>query len=362
MREEMVTLRVTRRARGSRRWIGLMTLALTAGALIPAALALACNPQAYLTLDKSQYAPGDSVRVTGSFFKGDTNITVSLDRSGQSATVRTAANGSFQSTFALPGGAPAGGYTVSAIGYEATGDVINGLPARASFSVATAQPSSPSASAPSGATPSASGSESAPQTAQPQSGQPSAPQATRPSQQRPAPARSTSAFREPRVTSEPNVQPNSAARGATTRRAQGGATQPTSGGSTAGADRASVGGRAVFGGSVAPVVGATAAPTVAATATPAGATRATGGTRAASRSGATGRQAAEQTATDDVWGSVGNGRSPSVLPVAGDGVAVSSPRSGSSLTLGVLLLGGGALALLGGLAASEARRRRVRIR
>jgi len=337
-----------------------MTLALTAGALIPAALALACNPQAYLTLDKSQYAPGDSVRVTGSFFKGDTNITVSLDRSGQSATVRTAANGSFQSTFALPGGAPSGGYTVSAIGYEANGDVINGLPARASFSVAAAQ-STPAASTPDASSPSPSGSgASAPQTAQPQTGQPSAPQATRPSQ-RPAP-RSTSGFREPRVTSEPNVQPNSAARGGTTRRAQSGATPRPASGTTAGADRASVGGRTVFGGSVAPVVGATAAPTVAATATPSGATRATGGTRAAQRSAATGRQAAEQTATDDVWGALGSGRSPSVLPVAGDGVAVSSPRSGSQLTLGVLLLGGGVLALVGGLAASEARRRRVRVR
>jgi len=356
-------VRTKRQARGSRRWIGLVSLAVTAGVLIPVALAMACNPQAYLTLDKSQYAPGDSVRVSGSFFKGNTNITVSLG-TGQSATVTTSGNGSFQATFPLPGGTSSGGYTVSAIGFEAGGDVINGLPARASFSVAAAQ-STPAPSTPAASAPSPSGSESAPQTAQPQSGQPSAPQATRPSQQRPAPAQNTSAFREPRVTSEPNVQPNSAARGGTTRRAQSGATPATAGGTTAGAERASVGGRAVFGGSVAPVVGATAAPPVAATATatPAGATRATGGTRTGSRSGATtGRQAAEQTATDDVWGALGSDRSPSVLPVAGDGVAVSSPGSGSSLTLGVLLLGGGVLALVGGLAASEARRRRVRIR
>lgn len=327
-----------------------MTLALAAGALIPAALALACNPQAYLTLDKSQYAPGDSVRVTGSFFRGDANITVSLDRTGQASTVRTSGNGSFQTTFALPAGAPSGGYTVSAIGYESNGDVINGLPARASFSVAAAQ-AAPQPSPPAAETPAAS--EPAAQTAQPAAGQPSAPQATRPVQPRPTTSsRDASGFREPGVTSEPNVQTSGTAR-STTRRATRAATP-------AGADRVTLGGRTVFGGSVAP---ATVAPAIAAPTTRAGGTQATGGTRATSRSGASvGRQAAEQTTADDVWGAVGSGREPSVLPVAGDGVAVSSPRTGSQLTLGLLLLGGGVLALVGGLAAGEARRRRVRIR
>lgn len=337
--------------------MGLMTLALIAGALIPAALAMACNPQAYLTLDKSQYAPGSSVSVAGSFFRGDANITVSIDRIG-SSTVRTAANGSFKTTFAIPADAASGGYTVSAIGYEANGDVINGLPARASFSVAAPQTAPPQTSAPS--TPPASSpqaSQPAAPTAQPAVGQPSAPQASRPTR---APSTNASAFREPKVITEPNVQ-SSRATGTTTRRA-------TSGGTTAGPDRASVGGRTVFGGSVAPVVGTTAAPTVAASTAPSGATRSTGGTkstggtRTASPSRAVGPQAAEQTATDDVWGALGSGRTPSVLPVSGDGVAVSSPRAGSQMTLGLLLLGGGVLALVGGLAVGETRRRRVRIR
>jgi len=49
-----------------------------------------------------------------------------------------------------------------------------------------------------------------------------------------------------------------------------------------------------------------------------------------------------------------------VLPVAGDGAAVSSPRAGSQLALGAMLLGAGVLALIGGFAAGEVRRRRVR--
>lgn len=352
MREEMVTVRATPEARGSRRWIGWMTLALTAAALIPAALAMACNPQAYLTLDKSQYAPGDSVRVTGSFFRGDANITVSLDRTGQSSTIKTSANGSFQATFALPASAPSGGYTVSAIGFESNGDVINGLPARASFSVAAAQPA-PQPS-PSGGDAGPAAGEPAVQSSQPSSGQPSAPAATRPTPRPTAPSTNGSGFREPSVTSEPNVQTSRAARG-TTRRSTSGATS-----APASSDRASVGGRAVFAGSVAP---ATVAPSVAAPVTRTGGTRASTGTRAGSRSGgAVSRQAAEQTATDDVWGSLSSGRSPSVLPVAGDGVSVASQRSGSQLTLGVLLLGGGVLALAGALAAGEARRRRIRVR
>lgn len=353
MREEMVKVRSTPQARGSRRWIGFMTLALAA-ALIPAAIALACNPQAYLTLDKSQYAPGDSVRVTGSFFRGDANVTVSLDRTGQSSTVKTSANGSFQTTFALPGGAPSGGYTVSAIGYEANGDVVNGLPARSSFSVGAAQ-SAPPANPPSGGEATPAASEPGTQAAQPSTGQPSAPAATRPTPRPAAPSTNSSGFREPSVTSEPNVQTSRAARGTTRRSTSGATSAPVS------SDRASVGGRAVFAGSVAP---ATVAPSVAAPVTRStGGTRASTGTRAGSPSGgAVSGQAAEQTATDDVWGALSSGRSPSVLPVAGDGVSVGSPRSGSQLTLGVVLLGGGVLALAGALAAGEARRRRVRVR
>lgn len=338
------------RGLGSRRRFGLVAVALVAAALVPAALALACNPQAYLTLDKTQYAPGDSVRVSGSFFRGDANVTVSIDRVGLSTTVRTTANGAFSTSFALPANAPSGGYSVSAIGFEPNGDVVAGLPARGSFSVAAAAASAPAGSGDGG------GSGAGAQTAAPQASvaqQPAAPAATRPTARAPQSGAGGSSFREPGVLREPDVQASSPRSGRAVQRAAAGD----------GAERASAGGRAVFGGSVAPAV--SAAPVTAAAAPSAQvASRPdrAAASRSAGASARVGSQAAEQTATDDVWGALSPGRSPSVLPVAGDGVAVSSPDGGSQLALGILLLGVGALALVGGLAAGEARRRRVRAR
>ena len=341
-----------------RRRRGLIALVLTASALIPAALAFACNPQAYLTLDRGAYAPGDSVRVSGSFFRGDANITVSIDRTGQSATVRTSGNGSFATTFALPASAPAGGYTVSAIGYEANGDVIPGLPARASFSVRTSQASStPTAPASSGGggQPAA-----APQTSSAPA-QTAAPQASPRPAARPSTGRAP-AFREPTVFSEPNVQSSGLGRGGsgTGGGVTGGERGGSGGGGSTGGDRATFGGRTVFGGSVAPSV-VTAGPAAAAapvTTAAAGRSAATGSRRAAAQ---VSRQSAAQTAAEDVWSAQESGTSPSVLASAGDGVAVSGQRAGSQLTLGLVLLGAGALALIG-MAAGETRRRRVRAR
>ena len=334
-----------RPAHDGRRWFGLAALALVASALIPAALALACNPQAYLTLDKSQYAPGESVRVSGSFFKNNAAVTVSIDRTAQSATVTTSGNGAFQATFALPASAPSGGYSVTAIGYEPNGDVVAGLPARGSFSVGPATPA-PSADT---TAPSSSQQAAAPAPAA------ATPQASRPSR---APSSSTpsSGFRAPQVVDEPDVQKSSSTNRST-----------TAAGASRSSDRATSNGRAVFSGSVAPVPSISAGTPVAA-ATTAGAptSRATGAatnrSSTASASRGTSSQVAEQTATDDLWGALSPGRSPSVLPVAGDGVSVSSPRSGSQLALGAMLLGAGMLALIGGLAAGEVRRRRVRAR
>ena len=344
-------------AHGRSGWLGLAALVLVAGALIPAALALACNPQAYLTLDKTAYGPGDNVRVSGSFFKNDASITVSIDRTGQSTTVTTSGNGAFSTTFALPANAPTGGYTVQAIGFEANGQITAGLPARGSFSVAAAQAAPQPA--PSGGEPASAPQQSAP------AGQPAAPQAaaTRPSTQRPTASKPAGGFREPSVFNEPNVQRSG------TERSTSNAGSPSKAGSTTGAGGSGAGetavnnGRAVFGGSVAPSI---SAPAVSAAGTPASAPASAGAgsarSRGASQSPAVSRQAAEQTAADDVWSAVGSGSSPSVLPFAGDGVAVSSPRSGSQLALGLVLLGGGVLALVGGLAAGEARRRRVSAR
>jgi len=327
-------------------------LSVAASILVPVAIAMACNPQAYLTLDRAQYAAGDSVRVSGSFFKNNAQVTVSVDRTGQSATVTTSGNGAFQATFALPSNAGTGGYSVTAIGYEANGDVVAGLPARGSFSVAAAQAApAPAPSAPTGGGQPAASAEQ-PAAATPSAGQPAAATATRPTA-RPTAGTPSSSFREPGVTSEPDVQSSTTERRSASRSA-----------APATADRATANGRAVFGGSVAPSVSAsTAAPVAAAsTATQSSRTSQASRPRGSSQSAAVSRQAAEQTAADDVWSAVGAGRSPSVLPVAGDGVAVSSPQAGSQLALGMVLLGTGVLALVGGLAAGEARRRRVRAR
>jgi hypothetical protein len=348
----MVRVRAIRPVGGTSRWFGLAALVLVAGALIPAALALACNPQAYLTLDKAQYAPGETVRVAGSFFKNNVDIKVSVDRTGQSTTVRTSGNGTFTATFALPSNAGLGAYGVEAIGFESNGSVTPGLPAPGSFIVAAPAPAPQTSTGgdQQSTSPSPSGSTSATGAPAPQAATPSG---TRPTA-RPSSGTSSSSpssrFREPRVVDEPNVQRSTTGR-TTSRRSSSDA-------GVAGTDGASsnVGGRAVFGGSIAPSVSVPAAGGTAVSAAPAA-------SRSTARSGsAVSPQTAEQTATDDVWGSLGSGRAPSVLPVAGDGVAVSSPRAGSQLALGLVLLGGGVLALIGGLAAGEARSRRVRAR
>ncbi|CAA9482268.1 MAG: hypothetical protein AVDCRST_MAG53-670 [uncultured Solirubrobacteraceae bacterium] len=349
-----------------RRGLTVAVLALTASILVPAAIALACNPQAYLTIDRSSYAPGESVRVAGSFFRGDADITVSVDRTGQSQTVRTTANGAFSTTFAMPQNAPTGGYSVQAIGFEANGDVIPGLPARGSFSVAAgapastqtsdeqqAQPAGQPAAQTSAPAPAAQPSQSAAQPA-------AAPQRSRPAQRQ--------TFREPPVFSEPDVQQSRAERGST-------GSTATESRSPAQSDTATSNGRQVFAGSVAPAPSFTTvlpAPRVvvagpgasAQAARPRGASesRSAAGRSQQQPSPAVSRQTSEQTASDDLWSALSPGQSPSVLPVTGDGMAVESTSTGSGLALGLLLASGAVLALLGGLAVADARRRRVRVR
>ncbi len=86
-------------------------------------------------------------------------------------------------------------------------------------------------------------------------------------------------------------------------------------------DAPTANGRRVFSGSVAPVVGAP------------------GFAQAPAAPAAT-------------WRVASPGRSPSIMPVAGDGAAVSRSNADTNLTLGVLLLGAGVLTLLGGIAAA----------
>ena len=100
------------------------------------AVAWACNPQAYLSLNKMTYAAGERIEVTGNFFKSGAELTLGLEPGSTVGTVRTSSNGFFSTTVAAPGNP--GAYTLSAIGYEPDGRVTNGLPARASFQVQAA--------------------------------------------------------------------------------------------------------------------------------------------------------------------------------------------------------------------------------
>lgn len=356
----------TRPAHKRRRWLGLTAVVLTASALIPAALALACNPQAYLTVDRSSYAPGDSVNISGSFFKSNVDITVSVDRTGQSATVKTSANGAFKTTFAMPSSAATGGYSVQAIGYEANGDVTPGLPARGSFSVAPAEKAS--ANTPSESAQPASQAQASSPAAQ--DGRPAASQANRPAQQ--PSSKPAAGFSEPPRFDEPEVRSSGTERRTPSSTSSSSESRSTSREAAPSSDRAVANGRAVFGGSVASTPSAAAVSPVAPAAAaarggsasaqavrPRGSSQASRGRSEAPRGS---RQASEQTATGDLWGALDSARSPSVLPVANDGMAVTSSGTNSQLALGLVLLGVGGLALAGGLAAAEARRRRVHAR
>lgn len=115
-----------------------VVLAVLSLALAPAGVAWACNPQAYLTLDKATYSAGEQIQVSGAYFKANRQLTVRVGSGGAAGTVTTSSGGSFTTSVTAP--VSAGSYTLSAIGYEPDGSVTPGLPARASFEVAGASP------------------------------------------------------------------------------------------------------------------------------------------------------------------------------------------------------------------------------
>src|SRR5215212_6279177 len=45
--------------------------------VVPVAIAYACNPQAHVSLDKTSYQPGSAITVHGSYFTGNSAVTVS---------------------------------------------------------------------------------------------------------------------------------------------------------------------------------------------------------------------------------------------------------------------------------------------
>lgn len=93
-----------------RRFVLAGTLGLCLPLCVAAAVAWACNPQAHLTLEKSSYAPGETITVYGTYFPGNADITVTAP--GESKTVTTSAGGAFSATFTAP--SQAGTYVITA--------------------------------------------------------------------------------------------------------------------------------------------------------------------------------------------------------------------------------------------------------
>ena len=243
--------------------------------VIPAAVAWACNPQAHINLDRSTYAPGQTITVYGSYFPNGASITVSGP--GGSKVV-TAAGGSFVTTFTAP---TSGNFTVTA-------------------------------SRPTGGFASAAGTVAQPQPAQPapqQQENPPASSPNNPSLDSPGVVRSE---REPSTTGR---------RGG----GGGGGNGQAAPGGGGGGSVQTVAGQPVFVGSAAPVATGTFAT---APASDRGA-RAARGTRSATPS--------EQAAASDVWSGFAPGRTAS-LTSGEDGLADGGAGSGLGLGIGLLAL------------------------
>lgn len=281
-----------------------VALVVAALAVIPAAIAWACNPQAQLTTNQTSYSPGEPMTVSGSFFPRSTAIRISVE-SGGSATVTTTSNGAFRVSGLQAPSSP-GTYTVTA--NKADGSFQSGLPKVASFAV---QAPASAGTGPSG-------------------------QAGAPAAQGRAPA-----FREPSVN---RSRGTAVSRGGGTQRAE----RPT-GGVGGGAGVVTAGGQTVFAGSAAPAEqGAFVSGGTATAAAP----------RQAAARGARGAGArqSDRSAASDVWsGFATSGKTPTLT----NGVDNPEGGTGSQLGLGVGLLALGLVALVSGLAAAEARRRRA---
>jgi hypothetical protein len=267
---------------------GAFVIVAVAAALIPAAIAWACNPQAHISVNKTTYGPGETITVSGSYFNSNTcGCTVST--SGSS----TAADGSAWTT-TLSAPSQPGSYTVVAQASGADSHITR----TASFQVVDNSPSVPA------------GSE------QSSSGQ---------------------TFKEPKVGGTGGGEPKVGGTG-------GG--EPKVGGVGGGGGTVQTGsGAPAFAGSVA--------------ATPGGDSFFSGGEGTASAATAQpSAQPSERAAVSDVWSGYAAGKTPSLT----SGAAVPDGDTGSELSLGIVLLAVGLLALVAGLTTAEVMRRRAQVR
>jgi hypothetical protein len=109
--------------------------------LLGASVAAACTPQAYLTLDKRSYQPGDPVTVTGNQFKPEAATPATVRLSGSVvAETPIRSDGSWTASFRLPAELAAGAYVVSAEARESDGQFVEGLPARIALPVVAPSP------------------------------------------------------------------------------------------------------------------------------------------------------------------------------------------------------------------------------
>ncbi|HET8953545.1 MAG TPA: hypothetical protein VFN44_23685 [Solirubrobacteraceae bacterium] len=292
-----------------------------AAALVPAAIAWACNPQAHISLNGTSFSPGQSITVYGSYFATNANVTVS-GAGNAPVTVKTSGGGGFTvSGFTAP--STPGSYTITAT--RPTGGF-----APVSFQVVAPAQANPPVTTGTGTQPSGS----------------SAPA----EQQAQAPSRS---FETPAVAKSEREPATSRERSSNGNRSPG--SEPTQ--TTAPAAPA----QPVFSGSTAPATSTTTFATQPSTTGAAAPARTRGNAR--ERSAGSGRATtpaaagpSQQTAFSDVWSGFQPGRTAS-LTSAGAGAPDNGP--GSQLAWGIGLLALGVFGLVGGLAYTEARRRRV---
>ncbi|MEJ7787893.1 MAG: hypothetical protein WKF96_24085, partial [Solirubrobacteraceae bacterium] len=75
---------------GSSRRGAFIALLVGAMVIVPSAIAWACNPQANISVDRQTVAPGQTIGVSGSYFPGNTSITVSSPTGSKTVTTSSA--------------------------------------------------------------------------------------------------------------------------------------------------------------------------------------------------------------------------------------------------------------------------------
>lgn len=300
----------------------LVVLGVLSSGVVAAGIAFACSPQANMALDQTSGAAGAQVVVSGSAFETDGPVEVRWG-SARGPILATATGPSFSTAVTIPQASP-GVYAIIAVGYDSSNVragtapatyELTGPPAAAAdpapaeqAPAATADPApaaAPVAQAPAGSTPTRTAA-SKPKSSPAKKAPASRPAASKPVVKAPARSQQTAASK-PSSVNPPVVQTRS--------------------------------GRAVFGGSVAPVVEERAV---------ARADR----KPAAKKAAVTPAKAPQQAAVKPV------AKSPALLPSASDPqVQTSSP--GSTLMIGIGLLGIGLVAMFAGALVAQTRRRRA---